>query len=271
MLRGGFNVRLGAVFVDALRRHLGLAQQGLLTSGRFPVWLDEPRREAKILEIMEAEEAILGEAGKDRLVRQLERWDGEYTRTLVERLIACLASASLLSGDPERDDATLDAAVRGVLVQRQILRASELWLAGVRGQRFTRCIREADEETRTERSELGSFSTRRYADELQLVRAARGGVTLRPAGEVFLGLRGRDAMRWLLAIECRRPSAITIDGDSAPAERRPSPRSVIQRSSRMAILRRGPGTIRPGASSWRGWLKSARSTTNTQESIGLAA
>jgi hypothetical protein len=44
------------VFVDALRRHLELARRGLLSSRRFPTWLDDVRREARMLELFEAAE-----------------------------------------------------------------------------------------------------------------------------------------------------------------------------------------------------------------------
>lgn len=192
---------LRRVLVEALRRHLELARQGLLSTRRFPTWLDDARREAKFLEIFEAEEARLGKAERRRLLRQIERWDGEFTWILVERLIAGFAGASLLTQDPARDEATLDAAVRGVLARNQLIDAMEPASSGVREQRFTRCIREADDGARAERSDLEGFSVRRYADELQLVRATPDGIILRPAGEVCLGLRGRDAARWLLALE----------------------------------------------------------------------
>ncbi len=193
---------LRAVLIEALHRHLALARQGLLTTRRFPVWLDDQRRAARMLEILESQEPRLGdERARHWFEANLRRWEGEYLSILVEHLIAGLASASLLHDDPAKDDATLDQSVRQVLAIHDLIDADQPSPTGIRGQRLVACARQANERTRSERAGDHDFDIRRYADELQLVRTARGEVTLRHAGEVLLGLRGRDVMRWLLAVE----------------------------------------------------------------------
>lgn len=193
---------LGAVLVEALHRHLALARQGLLTTRRFPIWCDDRRRAARLLEIFESEESQLGdERARRRFEADLRRWEGEFVQSLVEHLIAGLADASLLQDDPVKDDAMLDQAVRQVLSMQDLLTADPPLPTGIRGQRLLDCARQANERTRDDVAEEPGYPVRRYADELQLVRTNRGEVTLRHAGEVLLGLRGRDAMRWLLALE----------------------------------------------------------------------
>lgn len=183
----------------------------MLTQRRFPTWLDDQHREARILGILEAEEAKLpDERARRRFERAADAWTSEYTRILVEHLIAELAQASLLSGEPASDEAMLEQAVRQALSLQDLLDTSGPSSPGLRGQRLIACARKANDRTRAETRQAEGFAVSRYADELQLVHTVGGAVTLRPAGEVFLGLRGRDTMRWLLALEV---SAALGEGD----------------------------------------------------------
>lgn len=155
-----------------------------------------------MLEILEAEEALLTDPrARQRFERAAGGWTGEYTRLLVVQLIAELLHASLLSGESASDEATLEQAVRHVLSLQEIIGVSAPEPYGLRGQRLMACARKANDRTRVEIRPGGGFAIWRYADELQLVHTVGGAVTVRPAGEVFLGLRGRDTMRWLLALE----------------------------------------------------------------------
>jgi len=193
---------LGPVLVEALHRHLALVRQGLLATRRFPSWLDDQRRTARMLEIFESEESRLGdERARSRWMAKLRRWEGEHVHILVEHLIAGLAESSLLHDDPVMDDAMLDKALRLVLSMNDLITEDQPTPTGIRDWRLLECARQANERTRSENAEDHGFSIRRYADELQLVRTTRGEVAIRYAGEVLLGLRGRDAMRWLLALE----------------------------------------------------------------------
>lgn len=167
---------------------------------RFPIWLDAERREVRLLAILEAEEASLGAAEFRRFEGALDLWEDEFKEILVERLIAGLADAGLLVGEPEKDDKLLEQAVRRVLYEHEIVAQVEDG-GGVRGRRLADVVQATDSEARSEHAEAQGVSVAKYADELQLVRTSRDGTTLRAAGERFLGLRGRDAMRWLLALE----------------------------------------------------------------------
>ena len=155
-----------------------------------------------MLEIFESEESRLSDPrARNWLAENQPLWEGESAWILVEHLIAELDAASLLEDDPAKDDAMLDQAVRLALGLRLVITADPVAPPGVRGRRLLDCARQAESRSRSERAANPNFAVRRYADELQLARTTRGETTLRHAGEVLLGLRGRDAMRWLLALE----------------------------------------------------------------------
>ncbi|MBZ5711410.1 hypothetical protein [Nannocystis pusilla] len=198
------------MFVEALRRHLELARQGLLTTRRFPTWMDDARREAKVLEIFDAAEKQAGEKGpwpgEDRwqgFWSLLQRWGDGHAQTLVEHAVAHLAESGLLSGQPDEDEWLIAWVLRKEIVARGVHRSDELrsFPSQVRGLRLQASARRAAAEAVAVVTALGDFPTRRYAEELQLTKTTDSTTTLRPAGAVFLGLRGRDAMRWLLALE----------------------------------------------------------------------
>lgn len=189
------------MFVEALRRHLELARRGLSSSRRFPTWLDPERREARLLAILEAAEASLTMAQVRWFENALRPWNGEFKEILIERLIAGLADAALLSGAPGKDDLLLEQAVVTVLLRHQLVERADDLPGGIRGRRLAQIVQEADVQARAEHTELKGVSVSQYADELQLARTTQGEVKLLAAGEVFLGLRGREAVRWLLALE----------------------------------------------------------------------
>ncbi|MDC0723238.1 sensor histidine kinase [Nannocystis bainbridge] len=189
------------MFVEALRRHLELARRGLLTLRRFPTWLDPERREAWFLAIFEAEEASLAGREARWFEDALRPWDGEFKELLVECLLTGLADAALFVGEPDKDELLLERAVLSVLLRHQIVKRWDALSGGIRGRRSAEVAQEADARARAEHTDLRGVGVSRYADELQLARTVRGEVKLLAAGEVFLGLRGREAVRWLLALE----------------------------------------------------------------------
>lgn len=191
------------MFVAALRRHLELARRGLLTPRRFPIWLDAARREARLLEILEAEEASLTAAELRRFEGALDRWDREFKAILIERLIAGLADAGLIVGEPEKDDLLLDQAVRRVLYELGIVTRVDDSRGGVRGRRLAEVVQAAERDTRTERADLEEVTVPQYADELQLARMSRGGEVTLSASAREACLRGhvRSASR----AACARP------------------------------------------------------------------
>ncbi|MCY0994249.1 sensor histidine kinase [Nannocystis sp. ILAH1] len=191
------------MFVEALRRHLELARRGLLSSRRFPTWLDDVRREARMLEIFEVAERELPaeRTEQNSFLSMLDEWDPSFTRRLVEGLLAELNAASLFSGKSDEDEAIIDYAVRRQLAWAGVIGEVEPWPTLVRGRRIEACADQATEVARAEAKALYALSLRGYSEALRLTRTSHGETKLCPAGLIFLDLRGRDVMRWLLALE----------------------------------------------------------------------
>ena len=188
------------MILELLRQHLTLAQRGLLSTHRFPTWLDEQRREARMLEIFEA----LG-------VRSTP-WTERQSASFVESWIFEMSAAALWTGKAGDDEIYLERAVRRVIAGEAevFLENSPRELEGVRGARRSEVEWRAFATVKAARAALRSIDLGRYADELQLVRRTADGVQVRHAGEIALSLRGRDLLRWLLALETTLSSG---DGD----------------------------------------------------------
>lgn len=180
------------MFVDLLRQHLTLAERGLLSRERFPTWFDErnaARRRAALLAGCEAE--------RDSGQRPLWGWVLWHERGVeifTECWIAKMWEIGALSGDPSRDEARLEDDLRHVLLEGCVAtgKSSE--------SRVRAAIADVASEAIAAES-ARAFDWRRYCDEVRLTRRSSDGISLERAGEIALRLRGRDVLRWLLALE----------------------------------------------------------------------
>lgn len=143
----------------------------------------------------------LGDRSDLVLPAEILWWSGDFTASVVERLISELIAAALLTGDSAHDDDMIEGALRRILARRCGLEADVTGLDVVRRTRLSACEGAALAGADAERGQLGLFSLRRYAEELGLVRRSDSDVQVRPAGAILFGLRGADAVRWLLALE----------------------------------------------------------------------
>lgn len=89
--------------------------------------------------------------------------------------------------------AFLDTENRGAAKEIAAMGTTEAWL-------FSKAVYDAHNSWLA-RTEAYLQPYWRYATELRLVRCSEGCLSLLSAGEVFLGLVGRDATRWLITLE----------------------------------------------------------------------